>query len=155
VTPGAIDLKIVDDRLAIVAACLADLRSLPAGSLADFAGDRRNPAAAESLLRRAIEALFDVARHLLAKSLGLGALEYREVAALAGQHGLVEGPELRARFAEIAGFRTRLTHFYASVTTEELYGVIREDLVDLERLADELRRAAARLARQRGPGASG
>jgi uncharacterized protein YutE (UPF0331/DUF86 family) len=145
-TPGPVDLKIVDDRLAIVAACLADLRLLPVRTLADFTGDRRNPAAAESLLRRAIESLFDVTRHLLAKSFGLGALEYRQAAALAGQHGLFEDPGIRERFVEIAGFRNRLTPFYAGVTTEELYGVVRDDLPDLEKLADELRRAAARLA---------
>lgn len=149
-TPGAVDLKIVDDRLTMVAACLADLRLLPVRTLAEFSGDRRNPAAAESLIRRAIEALFDVTRHLLAKGFGLGALEYRQAAALAGQHGLIQNSELRERFLEIAGFRTRLTHFYAAVMTEELYDVVRNDLVDLERLAEELRGAAARLvARQR------
>ena len=44
------------------------------------AGDRRNPAAAESFLRRAIEALLDAARHLLAKGHGPAGLEYRDVA---------------------------------------------------------------------------
>ena len=146
-TRGPVDLKIVDDRLAIVRACLADLRSLPAGSLTEFAADWRNPAAAESLLRRAIEALFDVTRHLLAKGFGQGALEYRQAAGLAAQHALVEDPTLRERFLQIAGFRNRLTHFYASVTPEELYGVVRDDLAELERLAEALGRAAARLAR--------
>jgi uncharacterized protein YutE (UPF0331/DUF86 family) len=119
-TPGPVDLKIVGDRLTLAAACLADLRTLPVRTLADFAGDRRNPAAAESLIRRAIDALFDVTRHLLAKGFGLGALEYRQAAELAGQRGLIEDPGLRQRFVEIAGFRNRLTHFYAGVTTEEL-----------------------------------
>jgi uncharacterized protein YutE (UPF0331/DUF86 family) len=146
-TRGPVDLKIVDDRLAIVLTCLADLRFLPADTLVDFTADRRNAAAAESLLRRAIEALFDVTRHLLAKGFGQGALEYRQAAALAGQHGLVEDPVLRERFLEIAGFRNRLTHFYAAVTPEELYGVVRDDVDDLAQLAEALRQAAARLAR--------
>ncbi len=30
--------------------------------------DRRNPAAAESYLRRSLEAIFDIGRHILAKS---------------------------------------------------------------------------------------
>ena len=67
-TPGPIDLKIVADRLAIVASCLEALRRLPTASLDDFRADWRNAAAADSLLRRAIEALFDAARHILAKA---------------------------------------------------------------------------------------
>lgn len=145
-TRGRVDLKVVGDRLQIVAMCLADLRSLPSQGLHEFTSDRRNPAAADSLLRRAIEALFDVARHLLAKAFGVGALEYRQVAALAGEKGLVADAILQERFREIAGFRNRLTHFYGDVRTEELFGVVRDDLADLERLAEELRQAAARLA---------
>ncbi len=64
-SPGLIDLKIVDDRLAIVAACLRDLRSLPTSSLVEFRADWRNTAAADAHLRRAIEPLFDSARHIL------------------------------------------------------------------------------------------
>jgi len=145
-TPGAIDLKVVADRLDLVAEHLAELRALPAGSFTEFAADRRNARAAEALLRRAIEALFDVARHLLAKSLGLGALEYREVARLASRHGLIQDQALASRAEEIAGFRNRLTHHYEDVTPRELFGVIRGDLDDLARTADELRRAASRLA---------
>jgi hypothetical protein len=78
--------------------------SAPWRTLAEFTGDRRNPAAAESLIRRAIEALFDVTRHLLAKGFGLGALEYRQAAELAGQCRLIEDPGLRQRFVQITGF---------------------------------------------------
>jgi uncharacterized protein YutE (UPF0331/DUF86 family) len=145
-TPTGVDLKVVHDRLAIVAACLADLRRLPLSALADFRADWRNPAAADSLLRRAIEALFDAVRHLLGKGFGLGALEYREAARLAVEKGLVEHAVLGQRFREIAGFRNRLTHFYGDVTPDELYEILANDLGDLEGLAEELRRAAARLA---------
>jgi hypothetical protein len=79
-TQGRIDPKIVTDRLALIRECLADLRALPATSLAEFVADRRKAHAADSLLRRSIEALFDTARHVLAKQCAVGALEDREVA---------------------------------------------------------------------------
>jgi uncharacterized protein YutE (UPF0331/DUF86 family) len=145
-TRGQVDLKVVGDRLAIVASCLEDLSCLPASTVEEFRSDRRNPAAAESLIRRAIEALCDTARHLLSRGFGHGALEYREVADLAGRKGLVQDGALRERFIAIAGFRNRLTHFYDRVTTEELRGVLAHDLPDLAALAEELRQAAARLA---------
>jgi uncharacterized protein YutE (UPF0331/DUF86 family) len=145
-TPGPVDLKIVGDRLGVVASCLDGLRRLPTSSLDEFRKDWRNAAAADSLLRRAIEALFDAARHLLAKGFGLGPLEYREVARLAGEKGLIKDPNLRSKLVLIAGFRNRLTHFYDEVTAEELFGVTRDDLEDLGTLAEELRQAASALA---------
>ena len=145
-TKGAIDLKVVGDRLAIVASCLASLRLLPSDRPQDFRADWRNAAAADSLLRRAIEALFDAARHVLAKAFGLGPLEYREVARLSAEKGLVRGAELQARMREMAGLRNRLTHFYDEVTTDEILGITRDEPGDLEQLAEEIRQAAARLA---------
>jgi uncharacterized protein YutE (UPF0331/DUF86 family) len=146
VTPSRVDLKVVDDRLQAVAEYLRQLRELPVGSREEFLADHRNPNSAESLLRRALEALLDVARHLLAKGHGRGTLEYREVARLAGEYGLITDAALAARFVEMAGFRNRLTHFYREVTAEELYGVVAQELGDVEVVAAELTRAAARQA---------
>ncbi len=145
-TPTGVDLKVVAERLDIVRACLLDLRALARDDLQTFAADRRNPAAAESFLRRALEALFDTARHLLGKGLGLGRLEYREVARLSLEHGLLTGPALGESFLKIAGFRNRLTHYYHEVTAEELFAVLEADLDDVEMIAAELQDAASRLA---------
>lgn len=144
-TVNTIDLKVVSDRLAIVLQCLRELRCLPSESFGVFTSDFRNPAAAESLLRRSIESLLDLARHLLAKGMGEQALEYRQVAHLAFERGLILDPELARRFKLIAGFRNRLTHFYAEVTPEELYRIVRDELEDIERIAEELKQAAVRL----------
>ena len=118
-TPGKVDLKVVGDRLQIVTTCLTDLRGIPRGSIDEFISDRRNPLASDAALRRALEALFDVARHLLAKGKGLAGLEYREVADLAKEHGLIDDPELADRFHAMAGYRNRLTHHYEKVTELE------------------------------------
>jgi uncharacterized protein YutE (UPF0331/DUF86 family) len=143
-TAGPLDLKIVGDRLGIVRRCLTELRQLPATDLREFSQDFRNSAAAESLLRRAIEAALDTARHLLSRTHGLAALEYRAVAREAGKKGLVVDPVLQQRFVEIPGFRNRLTHFYDEVTPQELFTIISEELDDLGRISDELASAASR-----------
>lgn len=145
-TTGPVDPKIVADRLALLRQCLEDLRALPTASLPEFLGDRRNAHAADSLLRRSLEALFDTARHLLAKGFAVGALEYREVARRAAEKGLVADPELAERFVQMAGFRNRLTHHYENVTPEELFAVVARDLPDLEALAAALCAAATRMA---------
>jgi uncharacterized protein YutE (UPF0331/DUF86 family) len=146
VTKAPIDLKIVTDRLELVHRHVSDLRSLPAGSLEEFLADRRNPLAAEALLRRALEALLDTTRHLLAKGHRRAALEYKEVAHLAAELGLVRDSDLASRFREMAGYRNRLTHHYEDVTSEEIFTIVAERLGDLEDLAEELRKAAGRLA---------
>ncbi|HYG62788.1 MAG TPA: DUF86 domain-containing protein [Thermoanaerobaculia bacterium] len=145
-TRGTISLKVVHDRLGLVESGLRDLRALPVDSFETFLEDFRNAAAAESLLRRTIEALLDTARHLLAKQFGEGTLEYKKVAQLAVEHGLVLDPETGKRFVLIAGYRNRLTHFYDQVTPEELYGILREELGDLESIVAELRAAAGRIS---------
>ncbi len=145
-TPGSVDLKIVRDRLLLVEQSVGDLRSLPHADLEEFTSDRRNILAADAALRRGLEALFDVARHLLAKGHGIGRLEYRVVAQSAVEYGLVGDPSLAARFVEMAGYRNRLTHHYAEVTPAELFAVVSNHLGDLEAIADALQVAAGRLA---------
>lgn len=145
-TSGRVDLKIAGDALETVEACLRGLRSLPVASLEEFVGDLRNPPAAESFLRRAIQALFDLLRHLLAKTSGRGVLEYKQLARLARETGLVRDPRLAGVLFQLAGFRNRLVHIYQEVTEEELYGIVRDELGDLEGLAEELRQAAIRLS---------
>lgn len=144
-SPRLIDLKVVSEHLAYLAQILNDLRRLPAASREEFEADWRNSHAAESLIRRAIECVIDVARHLLSREYGLGSLEYRATARAAAEHGLIKNPETASRFVEIAGFRNRLTHHYEAVTSAELFKIVSEHLGDLEAVADDLRSVAERL----------
>lgn len=145
-SPARIDLKVVGDRLGYAEECLAGLRGLPLGSQKEFLADRRNAWSADSLLRRGIEAIFDTARHILAKRFGVGELEYRAIARDAVGRGLITDPELGRRLDQIAGYRNRLVHHYEDVTPQELYEILSHDLDDLARAIHELRDAAARLA---------
>jgi uncharacterized protein YutE (UPF0331/DUF86 family) len=147
VTPGSVNLKIVEDRLTIVSQCLAELQSLPTSNREAFLSDPRNPASAESFLRRAIQALFDATRHILSMGFGLGPLEYKEVARIAGEKGLIADPRLADRFGKMAGYRNRLTHYYDLVTPGELFEISRDRLGDVRAIAEALRTAATDLAK--------
>ncbi len=78
-TPNGIKEKVVAGRVAWIAETLRGIRALPLESYERFTGDPRNVAAADSYLRRALEALMDLGRHVLAKGLGRAVSEYREV----------------------------------------------------------------------------
>ena len=147
-TPGKVDLKVVGDRLRVVEVSLSDLEAIPHALFQEFTADRGNPLASDAAPRRALEALFDVARHILAKGKGLAGLEYRAVAKLAADHGIISDPKLAERFTAMAGYRNRLTHHYDEFTPEELYGIITERLGDISAIAESLRSAAADLVNE-------
>lgn len=71
-TPGRPSRRVVADRLAWVERMVAEIRSLPLADREAFFADRRNLWAAESCLRRALEALLDLGRYILAKGFGIG-----------------------------------------------------------------------------------
>jgi hypothetical protein len=58
----------VQENLSLIGSFLEKLGRLAKLSQREFLVDERNPAAAESFLRRSIEAMFDISRHILSKS---------------------------------------------------------------------------------------
>ena len=129
-TPGKASERIIGDRLNWVNEMVAGITSLPLGSYEEFCADKRNIWAAESCLRRALEALFDLGRHILAKRFGKGVSEYKEIATELENARVLSQDEARL-FRTLAGYRNRLVHFYHDVTQEELYRVCKDDLGDV------------------------
>jgi hypothetical protein len=66
-TPTRARKRIVAQRTEYVLEMVSEIRRLPLESLEVFSSDKRNVWAAESCLRRALEALLDLGRHILAK----------------------------------------------------------------------------------------
>jgi uncharacterized protein YutE (UPF0331/DUF86 family) len=124
-------------KSAQVSAMLLGIEGLPLGTIEEFVGDTRNPAAAESYLRRALEGLLDLARHILAKGLGQAPAEYKEVAAMSVSAGLL-GEGQGALMMQIAGYRNRLVHFYDEVSENELYDICSSQMDDVRSLLDAL-----------------
>ena len=136
--PGKISKRVVTDRLAWVDRMLNEIRALPLESKAIFMQDSRNIWAAESCLRRALEALFDMGRHISAKGFGEAVTEYKEIAATLKRHDVISSEELRL-MQKLAGYRNRLVHFYHEVSPDELYEICASHLGDVETLTSSLR----------------
>lgn len=133
--PGKANQRIVAERLAWVQRMVDEIRALPLGSLEEFTGDRRNVGAAESCLRRALEALLDLGRHLLAKVFGEAVTEYKRIADELDRLKVLS-PESAHRLRVLAGYRNRMVHFYQDVTAEELYAICTRDIEDLLAVRD-------------------
>ncbi|MCJ7791266.1 MAG: DUF86 domain-containing protein [Dehalococcoidia bacterium] len=129
-SPSQLRAKIVAERMAWINKMLANLRALPLDTYATFQSDPRNVAAAESYLRRALEVLLDLGRHVLAKGFGQAVTEYKEVAMALVQTGVLNqqnGNLLR----ELAGYRNRMVHFYHEISDQELYEICTVRLNDV------------------------
>ncbi len=134
-TRAPIKAAIVAERIAFVREMLAAIRRLPLESCGEFKADFRNAAAAESYLRRAIESVFDLGRHILAKGFATAPAEYKETVSALVNHEVLSEEEGRI-LRPMAGYRNRMVHFYHEIGTEELYGICKNDLVDIERICD-------------------
>lgn len=131
-----INRTLVETRLSLVLELTHLLDSLASIPAQEFLGDPRNVGAAESFLRRALEAVFDVGRHLLARS-GHSDLakEYKAIAQGLGSLGAVPDSFVTT-LIQMAGYRNRLVHFYNEVTSAELREVIIAHRDDLRRFVD-------------------
>lgn len=136
--PGKISKRIVSDRLAWVDRMLQEIRSLPLNSKTTFMQDSRNIWAAESCLRRALEAIFDLGRHIIAKGFGEAVTEYKEIAVALNRHNVISNDDFNL-MQKLAGYRNRLVHFYHDVSADELYEICASHLGDLEQIANGLR----------------
>ena len=137
--PDKLRMKIVVERIRWTRSMLSNIRSLPLNSFLEFTADPHVPAAAESYLRRSLEALLDLGRHILAKGFGRAVSEYKAIAGELEQVGVLDG-EQAARLREIAGYRNRLVHFYDEIQVEELFEICTGGLPDVELLLESLER---------------
>jgi len=132
-----LNLNKIQGNLNLIGEFLEKLRKLSKLSQEDFLSDERNPAATESFLRRCIEAIFDVGRHILSKSFAFKSLEYKEVARELGEKGIVSR-EYSEILIKISGYRNRLVHFYKKIIDKELYDILQNDLADIEKFLKEI-----------------
>lgn len=136
--PGPVSQRVILDRLDWIARMTAEIAALPLDDEEAFMADDRHGYVAESCLRRALEALLDIGRHILAKQAGQGAVEYKEIARQMGEMGILPPADV-ARLRLMAGYRNRLVHFYHEIAPGELFEICRTQLGDVTAVADGFR----------------
>ena len=124
-----LNYTVISDRLDRIRRSTNRLHKLAQLSWEQFLADPDNFAVAEHHLRRAIEALLDVGRHILAKQGLARPSDYRAVIISLGHHGILP-MEFSEKIQGMAGYRNRLVHAYADVTEKEIYEIITTRLDD-------------------------
>ena len=109
-SPGRISERVVADRLDWIIRMIKEIESLPLEDYESFTRDKRNVWSAESCLRRSLEALMDLGRHILAKGFDRGVGEYKEIASCLEESGVLDEQQ-SDMFKRLAGYRNRIVHF--------------------------------------------
>jgi uncharacterized protein YutE (UPF0331/DUF86 family) len=134
-TPTGIREEVVTERTSWIRRMLQGLEDLPLETKEAFLSDPKNVAAAESYLRRSLEALLDLGRHILAKGFGYVASEYKEIATGLVKQGIVSADNEK-RIRNMAGYRNRMVHFYDEIAADELYELSRDGAKDIAQILD-------------------
>jgi len=127
----------IEKNLSLIQEFLSELKNLSEISEEEFLSNKINPAAAESYLRRSLEAIFDIGRHILSKSYGFKEIEYKKIALEFGERGIVD-KEYARTLIKMAGYRNRMVHLYHEVTPQEIYNILQKHLSDIEHFISEI-----------------
>jgi uncharacterized protein YutE (UPF0331/DUF86 family) len=132
-TKGEIRKEILAERVFWFREMMDGIKNLPIASRDSFLAEKHYVAAAESYLRRSLEALLDIGRHILAKGFAYPAAEYKDVARGLKEKGVLVEQEAQL-MEKMAGYRNRMVHFYREIQPDELYEICRYHTHELERV---------------------
>lgn len=136
-TPSKVNLNIVSQRAAWIKEMIENLHDLPIENRQKFLSSKHTVAAAESYLRRALEALFDIGRHILARGYEAPVTEYKEIAQNLFERKILSKKEADI-LRQIAGYRNRMVHFYHEISPEELQEICAHHLDDIKTILNKL-----------------
>jgi len=128
---GKIKIQSVVPRIDGINRDLERLSKLANLSFNEFRNSQDNIALAQFYLRQALEGIFHIGAHILSRLNGSRSTEYKEIARNLGIKGVVDKNYAETTLTKMAGYRNRLTHFYAEITDKEIYRIISKDVSSL------------------------
>jgi uncharacterized protein YutE (UPF0331/DUF86 family) len=108
------------------------LRALGSKPLAEFEKKEDTFDLSQHHLRLALEGVFHIGSHILSRLPGGRPTTYNEIASKLGDAKVVDRTFAQEKLVKMAGYRTRLTHFYHDITPKEIYDIIHTNLDDIE-----------------------
>jgi len=131
------DMTRVRERIQYIESSLARLETLRALPRETFLDDFRNVETAKHLLQTAIEAMMDIAGHIVARRRLPTPHEGAETFRRLGEAGLLP-PERVQVYVQMVRFRNLVVHLYQEVDAERVYEILQSGLDDLRRFIAEV-----------------
>ncbi len=126
-----VNREIVRKRLNKLDEYLKILYRLQKYSFDDFIADPEHYGSAERFLQLAIEAVNDIGNHIVADD-QLGAVDYySDIPHILSKHQIITA-EMEEQWIRMIGFRNTLVHEYIEIDRSIVYGVLQNNLTDLE-----------------------
>jgi len=127
-----IDKKKILDKLQVIQDTLSKLVILSELSEDEFIEDFKNYDSAKYNLVKVIEAIIDISNHIIARrKLGIPKT-FSDTFEILGKSGLISKDEAET-YKRMARFRNRLVHFYQEVNDREVYKILKNNLLNIER----------------------
>ena len=123
--------KIISERILWIREMTENIKSLPLESFEIFISDKKNIASAESYLRRGLEGLMDLGRHILSKGVGKSVTEYKEIPMTLLQENIIDKKSADLML-EMSGYRNRMVHYYHEISDKELFEICSANLDNFE-----------------------
>ncbi|RCW53416.1 HepT-like ribonuclease domain-containing protein [Halanaerobium sp. ST460_2HS_T2] len=132
---SGINHKRIAEKLRFIRANLKKLKELAELEKKDFLSDYRNFDSAKYNLQAAVEAMLDIAAHIISRegytSPNTSADSFRILA----DEGII-AEDLLLKFVKMTKFRNRIVHLYDQIDEEYIYKIINNNLEDIESFVD-------------------
>lgn len=128
----------IETKLAIIREALTELEQLAKIEEVQYLSDKKYFAISEHYLRRTLDAIFDIAGHIISRypmSPGKRPTTYKDLAISLAEKNIVDEDFGKNTLTKMAGYRNRMVHFYDEITTGEMYEILQNKLADINRFA--------------------
>lgn len=127
-----IDREKIEQKLLFMQGNLNKLRKFRDVDKNEFIKDFRNVDSAKYLLQVSIEAMLDIASHMIARNRWGKPEDNKAHFQILAENGIIDKADVNIYFT-MAKFRNRIVHMYFSVDDEMIYEITQNNLEDFER----------------------
>lgn len=134
-----LDIRRINEKISFVLSNLEKLKTLREIAEPDFYDDFRNIESAKHLLQVSIEAMIDIANHIIARKKLDRPESYGHSFRILKEHGIISGEKVE-NLMTMVKFRNRVDHIYQDLEPEEIYRTLHQNLADFAFYLEEIRK---------------
>jgi uncharacterized protein YutE (UPF0331/DUF86 family)/predicted nucleotidyltransferase len=132
---SGINHKRIAEKLKFIRTNLKKLKELAELEKKDFLSDYKNYDTAKYNLQAAVEAMLDIAAHIISREGYTGPNTSADSFKILAAEGII-AEDLLLKFVKMTKFRNRIVHLYDQIDEEYIYQIINNNLEDIESFVD-------------------
>ncbi len=133
-----LNLQRINEKISFVLSNLENLKILQNIPEDEFHSDFRNIESAKHLLQVSIEAMIDIANHIIARKKLDRPESYGHSFIILNERGIITDEKLE-NLMMMAKFRNRVVHIYNNLDPKEIYRILNQNLADFAFYLEEIR----------------